>query len=164
MREPVKTSDLEGAQLDYWVARAEGLSNPRVEDGLCWVAYVDCDNKREKSVEVDAAFSPSTDWAQAGPIIEREDYCLPRVNTNAGGLHHGGYAASTPGMPKQTELKLATPVRQRDYVDAQKARALALKRADSERAQKRRENEPASMSTRASGVLSVRMVRWGQVT
>jgi hypothetical protein len=74
----VKTSDLEGAQLDYWVARAEGLSNPRVEDGLCWVAYVDCDNKHGKSVEIDAAFSPLTDWAQAGPIIEREDYCLPR--------------------------------------------------------------------------------------
>ncbi|KAA0999032.1 DUF2591 domain-containing protein [Paraburkholderia panacisoli] len=92
----MKTNDLEGAQLDYWVAKAEGLSNPKVEDGLCRVAYVDCDNKHEKSVEVDAAFSPSTDWAQGGPIIEREDYCLPRVNTNAGALHHGGYAASTP--------------------------------------------------------------------
>ena len=44
-------------------------------------------------------------------------------------------------MPKQTELKLATPVRQSDYVDAQKTSALALKRADSERAQKRREND-----------------------
>jgi hypothetical protein len=44
------------------------------------------------------------------------------------------------GMPKQTVLKLVTPVRQSDYVDEQKASALALKRADSERAQKRREN------------------------
>ncbi|WP_206996672.1 hypothetical protein [Trinickia mobilis] len=44
-------------------------------------------------------------------------------------------------MPKQTELKLATAVRQSDYVDAYKARALALKRADSERAEKRRESD-----------------------
>ncbi|KVN53925.1 hypothetical protein [Burkholderia stagnalis] len=44
-------------------------------------------------------------------------------------------------MPKQTELKPATPARQSDYVDVKKARALALKRADSERAEKRREND-----------------------
>ena len=44
-------------------------------------------------------------------------------------------------MPKQTELKLATPVRQSDFVDVQKARASALKRADIERAEKRREND-----------------------
>lgn len=44
-------------------------------------------------------------------------------------------------MPKQTESELATPVRQSGYVDAQKAHALALTRADSERAQKRREND-----------------------
>jgi len=44
-------------------------------------------------------------------------------------------------MPKQTEPKLAMPARQSDFVDVQKARALALKRADIERAQKRREND-----------------------
>jgi len=45
------------------------------------------------------------------------------------------------GMPKQTEGKSATSVRQNDYVDAQKSRAQALKRADIERAEKRREND-----------------------
>lgn len=44
-------------------------------------------------------------------------------------------------MSKQSELKLATPVRESDNVDTKKARDLALKRADSERAQKRREND-----------------------
>ncbi|CAI8695262.1 hypothetical protein BTK96_000800 [Burkholderia pyrrocinia] len=44
-------------------------------------------------------------------------------------------------MPKQTEQKSATSVRQNDYVDAQKSRAQALKRADIERAEKRREND-----------------------
>jgi len=67
----VKTSDLEGAQLDYWVARAEGLSNPRVEGGCCWVASINCDDGPAMSGKADAAFSPSTDWARAGPIIER---------------------------------------------------------------------------------------------
>ena len=44
-------------------------------------------------------------------------------------------------MPKQTERKLATPVRHSDFVDVQKARSSALKRADIERAQKRLEND-----------------------
>lgn len=44
-------------------------------------------------------------------------------------------------MPTQTEQKLAPRVRQNDYADTQKARALALKLADSERAQKRRESD-----------------------
>ena len=44
-------------------------------------------------------------------------------------------------MPKQTELKPATPARHSDYADVKKARASALKRADSERAEKRREND-----------------------
>ncbi|TDA48167.1 hypothetical protein [Burkholderia pyrrocinia] len=44
-------------------------------------------------------------------------------------------------MPKQTEQKSVTSVRQNDYVDAQKSRAQALKRADIERAEKRREND-----------------------
>ncbi|WP_423382429.1 hypothetical protein [Burkholderia sp. LMG 32019] len=44
-------------------------------------------------------------------------------------------------MPKQTELKPATPTAHSDYVDMKKARASALKRADSERAEKRREND-----------------------
>jgi hypothetical protein len=87
-------AELEGALLDYWVARASELVNPRIEDGMCWVEYVGCDGK--PSSAVDAAFAPSTDWAEGGPILDREDYCLPRVNTNVGTLHHGGYAASTP--------------------------------------------------------------------
>ncbi|WP_420914456.1 hypothetical protein [Burkholderia stabilis] len=45
------------------------------------------------------------------------------------------------GMPKQTTPKSATPVRQNDYVDLQKSRAQALKRADIERAEKRAEND-----------------------
>jgi hypothetical protein len=34
---------LEGALLDYWVARAAGLLNPRVDDGFCWIEEPACD-------------------------------------------------------------------------------------------------------------------------
>ena len=54
----IKTSELTGAALDWAVAEIE---NPKPEhyrdyEGLEW--------ERE--------YSPSTDWAQGGPIIERE--------------------------------------------------------------------------------------------
>lgn len=45
----MKVAELEGALLDHWVARAQGIQ------GI-----------------VDMMFMPSTDWATGGPIIERE--------------------------------------------------------------------------------------------
>lgn len=47
----MKTAELTGTSLDYWVARAEGIT---------------------PTVEVQLKFMPSTDWGHAGPIIERE--------------------------------------------------------------------------------------------
>lgn len=47
----MKTSELAGSQLDFWVARAEGV---------------------DASTDSQLKFTPSTDWAQGGPIIERE--------------------------------------------------------------------------------------------
>jgi hypothetical protein len=44
----MKVTELKGAQLDYWVARAEGLK----KDQPNWVAY-------------------STMWSVGGPIMER---------------------------------------------------------------------------------------------
>lgn len=52
----MKTSELTGALLDYWVAEAEGMlrmAGNTIEDKL-------------------GGYSPSTKWAQGGPIIERE--------------------------------------------------------------------------------------------
>jgi hypothetical protein len=66
----MKVAELEGALLDYWVARAAGLPNPRVDDGFCWIDEPACDG--DPAGALDAAFAPSTDWATAGPIIERE--------------------------------------------------------------------------------------------
>lgn len=47
----MKTSELTGALLDYWVARAEGAA---------------------PSADSQLKFMPSTAWGQGGPIIERE--------------------------------------------------------------------------------------------
>ena len=67
----MKTSELIGPALDWAVAKCEGL-NPKVVGGLVR--------------EVHQVFGPvleySTDWAQGGPIIEREIYRLFR---NVGG-------------------------------------------------------------------------------
>lgn len=47
----MKVSDLAGSQLDFWVAKAEGV---------------------EATVDTQLKFMPSTNWAQGGPIIDRE--------------------------------------------------------------------------------------------
>ena len=59
----MKTSELTGAALDWAVARAEGAYAPSIHtdaDGTCCVNY--------------GGMFPewSTNWAQGGPIIERE--------------------------------------------------------------------------------------------
>ena len=52
----MKTSELIGSALDWAVAKAEGKSNEWMHDHK--IGYVN---------------SASTDWAQGGPIIEREE-------------------------------------------------------------------------------------------
>ena len=54
----MKTSELQGAALDWAVANCEGLAA---------LAY---------DAVQQGFYRPSTDWAQAGPIIERERICL----------------------------------------------------------------------------------------
>ena len=65
----MKTSELTGAQLDYWVAKAECLLGPTqrhffktyaIHEGACR-AHSDA-----------SAWRPSADWAVGGPIIDRE--------------------------------------------------------------------------------------------
>jgi hypothetical protein len=56
----MKTSELEGVALDWAVAKCEGHD---VEDITWWVDFGN-----------DCCYS--TDWAQGGPIIEREGICL----------------------------------------------------------------------------------------
>ncbi len=58
----MRTSDLQGAALDWAVAKCEGVSVEYVDDGIT----------RCLLMRAGARFSPSTNWAQGGPIIERE--------------------------------------------------------------------------------------------
>jgi hypothetical protein len=62
----MKTSELTGAALDWAVAKAEGADmswDEVAEDFFMGMRHDLCFLKE---------FKPSTDWAQGGPIIERE--------------------------------------------------------------------------------------------
>ena len=62
----MKTNELTGAQLDWAVAKCEGI-RVRYQPGFLTYSEIqvlaDWDNALE--------YTPSTDWAQGGPIIER---------------------------------------------------------------------------------------------
>jgi hypothetical protein len=64
-----KVSELTGAELDYWVAKALG-KNPCIESGNCMVSW----NAGEfGGNETDRAyFQPSVNWGLGGQIIEHE--------------------------------------------------------------------------------------------
>lgn len=59
----MKVCELEGPLLDYWVAKAEGLECSLVA-GVVLI--------NETARDIGDAYRPSSDWAQGGPIIERE--------------------------------------------------------------------------------------------
>jgi hypothetical protein len=71
----VKTSELQGAALNWAVAKCEGddtlavYFDERSGEPLC---HDDWPDNQE--------FKPSTDWAQGGPIIEREKIGLFKGN------------------------------------------------------------------------------------
>ena len=60
---PMKTSELTGDALDWAVAKCEGVL-------MRW--------ERSTHDEAPLEYSPSTDWAQGGAIIEREGISLSR--------------------------------------------------------------------------------------
>ena len=70
----MKTSELNGALLDLWVARAEGKC-VTVQPGVWGMALINELGRCSISAntwEGARYFEPSTKWAQSGPIIERE--------------------------------------------------------------------------------------------
>ena len=69
----IKVSELVGAKLDAWVSMATGREayvESYEDDGSeqCWT--------RGDGFTNDNPYSPSTDWSQGGPIIERERICV----------------------------------------------------------------------------------------
>lgn len=78
----MRTSELTGAALDWAVAKCEGVAllDPHNNEWeLCWTLLAD--NSGDY-------YAPSTDWAQGGPIIERERFDRMTLNMS------GGYTAS----------------------------------------------------------------------
>ncbi len=63
----VKTSELSGAQLDYAVAKCEGMTD--YEFPLVWLYYKDSEG------DGDNQWHYSSNWSHGGPIIERERIC-----------------------------------------------------------------------------------------
>jgi hypothetical protein len=66
----MKTSELTGAALDSAVAQCENMAVEYVDDGIT----------RCLLLPTGGRFSPSSNWAQGGPIIEREWVDLHCVN------------------------------------------------------------------------------------
>jgi hypothetical protein len=70
----MKTAQLNGVLLDYWVARAEGIEHPpylrEMSPGCCLIQVTEPDDGGTVTRWV--AYEPSTDWSIGGPIIERE--------------------------------------------------------------------------------------------
>ena len=64
----MKTSELIGPALDWAVAKCEGIAGEITRGGF--ILFV------KDPAENPDLFCPSTDWAQGGPIIEREGICL----------------------------------------------------------------------------------------
>jgi hypothetical protein len=69
----MKVSELTGVQLDYWVGQAEGKES-YIYSGYCFLPP-----PHRKPGDADGNFQPSTDWKQAGPIIERESIDLMHI-------------------------------------------------------------------------------------
>jgi len=74
----MKTSELSGAALDWAVAHAQGLDYEIVDGTVVTGAKLYEANSAEKyfGCEFEEVYSPSTDWAHGGPIIERGGFCF----------------------------------------------------------------------------------------
>lgn len=89
----MKTANLIGAPLDYWVARAEGSTDAKIEDwGKLGAICISSHGAFEP-----VPFQPSTNWAQCGPLIDKHGMYLSDGSRNwesnvgsAGGLCSNG--------------------------------------------------------------------------
>jgi hypothetical protein len=78
----LKTSELTGAALDWAVAKCEGLSDKEY-----------CpDDKHFRDAETFEWFCPSSNWAQGGPIIEREGISITGTGFTGWECEEGWYA------------------------------------------------------------------------
>lgn len=93
MNSSKRVSELEGEELDYWVAKAETGDRPfDAEDPTTWPAKIDggrCYRAATCNGETGEALrwterSPSQDWAIGGSIIEREGISVFQPDLSGG--------------------------------------------------------------------------------
>lgn len=96
----MKVSELEGSELDYWVAKAEH-QNVIIRNGRP-VFEFDFDPERHAQEHVFGKvmkqyvwYQPSTDWAQGGPLIEK-------YKISSGLEHDGRWFAEIDGYPSDS--------------------------------------------------------------
>lgn len=71
----MKASELTGQALDWAVAKCEGGTGLWYDSvATYWITIDGKDRALSKGWA--QSYQPSTDWAQGGPIIEREKICL----------------------------------------------------------------------------------------
>jgi hypothetical protein len=92
----MKTSELTGAALDWAVAKAEGKT-PKIQctsfrDAFIYRVYLGWSYEHSISGSI-VEYRPSKDWAEGGPIIEREGIEL-QCNTSA--LQAAAYKNANP--------------------------------------------------------------------
>lgn len=102
----VKACDLTGVALDWAVANAAGcevqyVARPGSTSRKLWVAEpftIACEGKEPFHDKMWRSWAPSADWAQAGPIMQRENISLSPptavIHVNGGnnpGWHPSGY-------------------------------------------------------------------------
>lgn len=70
----MKTAELTGALLDYWTGRAEEADfGPEWNQGAGYVMTGGYDGRRPEW------YSPSTNWAQGGPLIEKYNLDIDKI-------------------------------------------------------------------------------------
>ncbi len=72
----IKTSELTGAALDWAVAKCEGATDEWHTDKPFFWNGVPCVREAGHDVE----YTPTTDWAQGGPLIDREGLGVTQYN------------------------------------------------------------------------------------
>jgi hypothetical protein len=96
--EPLKVGELDGAALDYWVARAEGIEHPcalrKMAPGFVMVPF---DSEDEDGpITRYRAFQPSMNPVDGWPIIQREGIQIspPESPVHRHGGPHAGWGES----------------------------------------------------------------------
>jgi hypothetical protein len=82
----MKTSELTDTALDWAVAKAKGHEIESLRGGAVWY-WLKC--SLTGALEVVEVFSPSTNWAHGGPIIEREGIWLKHGPSTGWEAIHG---------------------------------------------------------------------------